>query len=333
MQVDRLRRREFISLLGGAALAWPSDARAQLSATGPLIGVLSPLSAAAATRNIAAFRSALRDLGYVQGRGATFELSYADGLQERIAPLARDLVALKPDVLMVGSTSAVAAVNTATRAIPIVGILGESPLAAGLANSISRPGGNVTGTWLFGEDGLFGKRLEFLKLAVPGLARVGVMLNLDDRGDAAAAAELPTAAKALNVTVQVFEARDSAQISRMGDQIASSGVEALLVGSGSTLNSRRIEIAAMASRLRLPASYGFRESAEAGGLMSYGPSLPDVYRQSARLVARILKGESPANLPIEIPSRYELIVNLKAAKAIGLALPDSFVLLADELIE
>ena len=332
MQFDQLKRREFITLLGGAALAYPSDAQAQSSTTGPLIGVLSPLSAAAATRNIAAFRSSLRDLGYMQGRSATFELSYADGLPERLAPIARDLVALKPDVLMVGGMAGVAAVNSVTRTIPIVAIFGENPVTAGVASSIARPGGNVTGTWL-GEDALIGKRLEFLKLALPHLARVGAIFNPDDRSDAVGAAELPAAAKGLNMTVQMFEARDSARISQMEDQVARSGVEALLVGGGPTLNSRRAEIAAMATRLRLPAGYGLREFAEAGGLMSYGPSLPDVYRQSARLVAKILKGEHPANVPIEIPSRYELIVNLKAAKAIGLAMPDSFVLLADEVIE
>src|SRR5262245_29671984 len=332
MQFDQLKRREFISLLGGAALAYPSDAQAQSSATGPLIGVLSPLSAAAATRNIAAFRSSLRDLGYMQGRSATFELSYADGLPERLAPIARDLVALKPDVLMVGGMAGVSAVNSVTRTIPIVAIFGENPVTAGVASSIARPGGNVTGTWLL-DDALIGKLLEFLKLALPHLARVGAIFNPDDRSDAVGAAELPAAAKGLNMTVQMFEARDSARISQLEDQVARSGVGALRVGGGPTFNSRRAEIAALAPRLRLGAGCGLREFAEAGGLMSYGPSLPDVYRQSARLVAKMLKGEHPANVPIEIPSRYELIVNLKAAKAIGLAMPDSFVLLADEVIE
>src|SRR5262245_53998428 len=250
MQFDQLKRREFITLLGGAALAYPSDAQAQSSTTGPLIGVLSPLSAAAATRNIAAFRSSLRDLGYMQGRSATFELSYADGLPERLAPIARDLVALKPDVLMVGGMAGVAAVNSVTRTIPIVAIFGENPVTAGVASSIARPGGNVTGTWL---DALIGKRLEFLKLALPHLARVGVIFNSDDRSDAVGTAEFPAAAKGLNMTVQMFEARDSARISQMEDQVARSGVEALLVGSGPALNSRRAEIAAMATRLRLPA--------------------------------------------------------------------------------
>src|SRR5262245_64810149 len=147
MQFDQLKRREFISLLGGAALAYPSDAQAQSSATGPLIGVLSPLSAAAATRNIAAFRSGLRDLGYVQGRSATFELSYADGLPERLAPIARDLVALKPDVLMVGGMAGVAAVNSVTHTIPIGAIFGENPVTAGAASSIARPGGHAAGAW------------------------------------------------------------------------------------------------------------------------------------------------------------------------------------------
>jgi putative ABC transport system substrate-binding protein len=325
-----MRRRAFIAGIAGSTVAWPLVAGAQ---TLPLIAVLSPLSYAAAVRNIAAFRSGLRDLGYVEGRSVKFAISYADGMPERFVSLAHELVALKPDVIVVGSTAAVFAISSVTRTIPIVGIVAENPIASGFANSIARPGGQITGTWISGDDGLVGKRLEFLQLAVPRLFRVGIILNPDERGDAIAAAEVPAAARNLNMTVQIFEVRDSSQIAQMWNGVTKSDVQALLIGSGPTLNTHRTQITAMANHLRLPASYGLRESAEAGGLMSYGPSLPDIYRQSARFIAKILKGESPAALPIEIPTRYELIVNLKTAKTIGLTIPDSFLLLADEVIE
>jgi ABC-type uncharacterized transport system substrate-binding protein len=245
MHFDRLKRREVITLLGGAAAVWPLAASAQQQSVHPLIGVLSPLSAALAARNIAGFRSGLRDLGYLEGRDITLALRYGDGAPERMAPLAQELVALKPDVLMIGGArSGALAAQAAMRTIPIVIITTDDPVALGVAN-----------------------------------------------------------------------------------------VGALFVGDGPTLNNAREAIAAMAARLRLPAMYGFREFADAGGLMSYGYGLPDTYRQSARLVVRILKGDRPGDLPFERPARYELIVNLKAAKAIGLTLPDSFVLLADEVIE
>jgi putative ABC transport system substrate-binding protein len=328
-----MRRREFITLIGGAAVGWPLAASAQPSQVRPLIGVLSPLSAAAATRNIAAFRSGLRDLGYVEGRNATLELRYGDGAAERMAPLVGELVALKPDVLFAGSKSGALAAHGATRTIPIVTITPENLVALGLASSIARPGGNITGTWLFGDDALVGKRLDFLQLAVPGLSRVGVLTNPDDPTDALVGPQLPAVARALGLGVQVFEVRDVTKLDAVSAQVARAGVQALFVGQGPTLNTARAEITAMAARLRLPAMYGFREFTEAGGLMSYGPNLSDMYRQSARLVDRILKGTSPADLPIELPTRYELIVNLKVAKSIGLAISDSFLLLADEVIE
>ncbi len=327
-----MKRRAFITLLGGAA-AWPVVARAQPSPVRPLIGVLSPLSAAAATRNTAAFRSGLRDLGYVEGRNATLAFRYGDGAAERMAPLAAELVALKPDVIFAGAKSGALAAHGATRTIPIVIITPENPVALGLASSIARPGGNITGTWLLGDDALVGKRLEFLQLAVPGLSRVGMLYNPDDPTDALMVPQLPAVARALGLAVDMLEVRDVTRLDAVSAQVARAGVQALFVSQGPTFNSRRAEITATAARLRLPAMYGFREFTDAGGLMSYGPNLPDMYRQSARLVGKILKGESPADLPIELPIRYELIVNLKVAKAIGLAISDSFLLLADEVIE
>jgi putative ABC transport system substrate-binding protein len=326
-----MKRREFITLLGGAAAAWPLAARAQQQPTHPLIGILSPLSAATAARNIAGFRSGLRDLGYLEGRNATLALRYGDGAPERMAPLAQELVALKPDVLMVGGSGVLAA-QAATRTIPIVIITADDPVALGVARSIAKPGGNITGTW-FDYDALVGKRMEFLKLAVPAIAHVGVIVNPDDPIDALTIPRLPAAARALGIALEQFEVRDLTKLDAVAAAIGRANVGALFVGDGPTLNSARAEIAAMVARLRLPAMYGLREFADAGGLMSYGYNLPDAYRQSARLVVRILNRDRPGDLPFELPARYELIINLKAAKAIGLTISDSFVLLADEVIE
>jgi putative tryptophan/tyrosine transport system substrate-binding protein len=195
-----MRRRDFITLLGGAAAVWPVAARAQQQLVRPLIGVLSPLSAASAARNIAGFRSGLRDLGYLEGRNATLEIRYGDGAPERLAPLAQELVALKPDVLMAGARSGALAAQAATQTISIVIITADDPVVLGVAHSIARPGGNITGTW-FDYDALISKRLEFLKLAVPALARVGVIVNPDDPTDALTISRLPAAARALGVTL------------------------------------------------------------------------------------------------------------------------------------
>jgi putative tryptophan/tyrosine transport system substrate-binding protein len=328
-----VNRRELITLLGGAAVTWPPVARAQQQPVRPLIGILSPLSAASAARNIAAFRSGLRDLGYLEGRNATLEIRYGDGAPERMAPLAQELVALKPDVLVIGGArSGALAAQAATRTIPSVIITTDDPVASGVAHSIARPGGNITGTW-FDYDAVVSKRLEFLKLAVPALGRVGVIVYPSDAIDALTIPRLSAATRALGMTVEQFEVRDVTKFDAVAAAIGGAGVEALLVGDGPTLNYARADIVAIVARLRLPAMYGFREFAEAGGLMSYGYNLPDAYRLMARLMVKILKGDRPADLPFERPARYELIVNLKAAKAIGLTIPDSFVQLADEVIE
>jgi len=328
-----VKRRDFITLLGGAAAVWPIAARAQQAASlRPVIGLLSPLSAAAAARNVAAFRSGLRDLGYLEGHNATLEFRYGEGVAERLTPLAQELVAIKVDVLFAGAKSGALAARAATQTIPIVTITADDPVALGLARTIAKPGGNVTGTW-FDYHALVSKRLEFLRLAVPAVARVGAIVNPDDPTDSLTIPLLPAAARALGMTVEQFDVRDVTKLDAVAAAIERAGVGALLVGDGPTLNSGRANITAMVARLRLPAMYGFREFAEAGGLMSYGYNLPDAYRQSARLVVRILKGDRPSDLPFERPARYELIVNLKTAKAIGLTIPDSFVLLADEVIE
>jgi len=325
-------RRKLITLLGGAAAAWPLAARAQQPAM-PMIGVLSPISDPAARPVIAAFRSALRDLGYIEGRNVSLALRYGDGIPERMPPLARELVALNADVIVAGAQSGALAASAATRTIPIVVVTPEDPVASGLARSIARPGKNVTGTWTFGDDGFVSKRLEFLQLAVPGVTRIGVLINPDDPTDTVQVPSLLAAAKPLGIAIHIFEVRDIAQFDDVAAQIAGADIKALFIGQGPTFYSNRATIASTVIRLRTPAVYFFREFVEAGGLMSYGPNLPDLWRQSARLVAKILKGDNPANLPFELPTRYELIVNVKTAKEIGLRISDSFLLLADEVIE
>jgi putative ABC transport system substrate-binding protein len=328
-----MRRRDFIRLLGGTAAAWPLAARAQQPARLPLVGLISPLTQAAAVRNVEQFRKGLRDLGYVEGRSVALELRFADGRPERLPEVAAALVTLKPDVILVGSSAGILAAHQVTQAIPLVMITLENPIALGLIKSIARPGTNITGTWLAGDEALVGKRLAMLKDLTPGAARVGAFLNPRDATDAPMFRLLPAAAGALGLDLRVFEVRDASEIEAAFSSAGRAGVQALFVSPTPLFLSNRQEIATTAARLRLPAVYGWREFAEAGGLASYGPNLPDIYRRSAGVVDKILKGANPADLPIEIPTRFDLVVNLKAAKAIGLTISDRFLLLADEVIE
>src|SRR5262249_36962271 len=259
-----MKRRAFITLLGGAAAAWPLAPRAQQQApVRPLIGLLSPLSAAAAARNVAAFRSGLRDLGYLEGHNATLELRYGEGVAERMAPLAQELVVLKADVPFAGAKSGAFAARAATQTIPIVIITADDPVALGLARTIAKPGGNVTGTW-FDYHALVSKRLEFLRLALPAVARVGAIVNPDDPTDSLTISLLPAAARALGMTVEQFDVRDVTKLDAVAAAIARADVGALVVGDGPTLVSARAEITAnggspaIAGHVRLPRVRGGR---------------------------------------------------------------------------
>jgi putative ABC transport system substrate-binding protein len=324
-----MNRRSFITLLCSAAAAWPLTARAQQAAVRPLIGILSPISATGARPLIAAFRSVLRDLGYLEGQNVTIAIRYGEGAPERMVPLSREMIALNPDVIVAG---AFVALHKATQTIPIVALTPEDPVAAGIAQSLARPGGNITGTWFLGDEALAVKGLDFLKLAVPGLARVGAMFNPDDSVDRVQIPRLSAAHRAAGLDIELIQVRDL-NLDAMADKIMRANVQGLFVGMSPFYMVNPTGITAMVARRKLPAVYGWREFSDAGGLLSYGPNLPEMYRQSARLVARILKGLKPADLPFELPTRYELIVNLKTAKAMGLVIPDSFLLLADEVIE
>jgi ABC-type uncharacterized transport system substrate-binding protein len=322
-----VKRREFISLLGGAAAAWPLAARAQQSTGQPLVGLLSPLSAAAWVHILGAFRRGMRDLGYVEGANVAFSFRFADGQVAKLPALANELVALKPAVIAVGSPAAVLETHKATRTIPIVMATSQDPTAVGLAASLARPGGNVTGFWTEGDEALIGKQLDLLKHAVPGIARVGVMVNPDDAGDAKSLKALPAAARALGLAVRVLDVRAAAEFESALAAAVREGLQ------GSLFYANRTQVTAIAARAGLPAVYGFREFAMAGGLISYAASLPDIWRRIAGLVDKILKGANPGDLPIERPTQFELVVNLKTAKSMGLIIPEPFLLLADEVIE
>jgi ABC-type uncharacterized transport system substrate-binding protein len=325
------RRREFITVLGGAA-AWPLVARAQQPQARPLIGVLSPISAALAVRNMEALRQGLRELDYVEGRNIGIEFRYADGDLTRLPALAAELVALQPAVIIAGSSPAAVAARNATRAIPIVTAGVQDPMALGLAASMARPGGNVTGFWAEGDDSLIGKRLELFKDAVPGASRLAVFVDPRDASDVSTVKAVPAAARALGLDLRVIEVH-ATDFDAAFTAAVREGAQGLYVSQTPFFFARRDQIAAMALRARLPSVDGYREFALAGGLLSYATSLPDFYRRFGGFVDKILKGANAGDLPIERATKFELVVNLKTAKALGLTIPESFLLRADEVIE
>jgi len=325
-----IRRREVV--FGGAVAAWPLAARAQQPASRPLIGILSPISEAAAARNIAEFRAGLRDLGYTDPDSVTLAIRYAEGVPERLPPLAAELVALKPRVILAGSQSGALAARNATRTIPLVVITSDDPIATRLVNSFARPGGNITGTWTAGDDAVVGKRLEFLKELVPDLARIGIIVSPDDPADTINYKRVPAAARALGLVFLLCEVRKG-DFGAAFAQAVRDGMQGLFVSEAPSFNSRPAEIAAIAARAGLPAVYGFRAFATAGGLISYGVSLPPVYRRSAALAVKILRGTSPAEIPMELPTGWELVINRRTAKTLGIEVPTTLLLRADEVIE
>jgi putative ABC transport system substrate-binding protein len=327
-----MRRREFITLLGGMAAAWPRVARAQHTPERSLIGFLSPLSSASGAYNIEAFRAGLRELGYAEGRNIIIELRFAEGAIERLPDLATELVALKPAVIVAGSPPAALAARNVTRTIPIVINSSENPVVLGLASSLARPGGNVTGFW-WDDEGLTGKRFELLKEVVPGTARVGLIVNPNDASDKNILESLPAVTRALDLTVRVLEVRTPTELESAFMTAAREQLQGLQISLAPMFFSHRATLAAIAANTRLPAVYGMREFATVGGLTSYGTSLPDIYRRLAGFVDKILKGTSSAELPIQRPTKFELVINLKTAKALGLTISESLLLRADEVIE
>src|SRR5215831_14976333 len=328
-----MRRREFIALVGGAIWC-PTGVRAQQQ-TGkvPRIGYLRLTFPSDRPLLLDAFRQGLRELGWVEGQNIVIDYRYAEGRVDRLPGLAAELVRLKVDVIVSFGTQGVTAAKNATEQIPIVMIAVRDPVGTGLIASLARPGGNVTG--VSGTAGLemFAKQLELLKETVAKIRRVAILSNPTNAYHQLAIRELNVAARSLGVQLQLLEARGPNEFDGAFAAMAKERVGALLVLSDVMLNSHRTRLADLAARNRLPAVYGVRESVEVGGLMSYGPSFLDLYRRAATYVDKILKGAKPAELPVERPTKFELVISMKTAKALGLTIPQSVLLRADEVIQ
>jgi putative tryptophan/tyrosine transport system substrate-binding protein len=328
------RRRFLLTSLAGAVAA-PLAAEAQQAAKVARIGYLST-NLAANPHIQEAFRQGLRDLGYVEGRNVVIEYRDAEGKPERLPALAAELVALKVDVIVAAAGNHIAlAAKQATRTLPIVFAAASDPVAFGLVTSLARPGGNVTGTSVLSPE-LVGKRLELLTQAVPGVSRVAVLWlpgALGERTDKDMLKEADVAARALGVQLQFVEARGPADLDRAFSDMTRARAGALTVLPSNMFLREHRRLVDLAAKHRLPAVYTVKEYVHAGGLMAYGPNLADVVRRAATYVDRILKGAKPGDLPVEQPTKFDLVINLKTARALGLTIPPSVLARADEVIE
>jgi putative tryptophan/tyrosine transport system substrate-binding protein len=324
-----MMRRRFITLLGGAA-AWPLAARAQQGAM-PVIGFLDAASAAERTDYMAAFRQGLAQAGYVDGQNVAFEYRWAEGRYDRLPELAADLVRRPLSVIVTpGTTAAAQAAKAATATIPIVFGVGGDPIQLGLVASLNRPGGNATGVNFFTTD-LVAKRMELFRELVPGAKRVAVLLNPTDHSNDSALRDVETAA--IGQHVLAFEAATGREIDAAFAALAREKVDALFVSGGTFFSTRRVQLAVLAARYAVPASYSQRNFVEAGGLMSYGTPLADVWRQVGLYTGRILKGAKPTDLPVMQPTKFELAINLNTARALRFDVPPMLLARADEVIE
>jgi len=325
-----VRRREFITLVGGAA-AWPLAARAQQPAKVPTIGFLGAGTPLVWGQWVAAFVQRLRELGWIEGRNVAIEYRWAEGRDERFAEIAAEFVRLKVDVIVTSGTPTVVAAKQATSVIPIVFATAGDPVGTGLVASLARPGGNVTGLSVQITD-LAGKRLELLREVVPGLRRLAIMGNVGNPATVLEMAEARAAAQTLGLEVATFEIRRAEDIAPAFEALKGRA-EALYIPSDPLTNSNRVRINTLALGAQMPTLYSVGENVKAGGLMSYGPNRPDLYRRAADYVDKILRGAKPGELPVEQPIKFDLIINLTTAKTLGLTIPESFLLRAHEVIE
>jgi putative tryptophan/tyrosine transport system substrate-binding protein len=327
---EAMRRREFITLVAGAT-AWPLAVRAQQAAM-PVIGFLNSSSPETFTPFLASFRQGLSETGFVEGQNVAIEYRWAEGAYEQLPVLAADLVRRQVAVIIAGAPPAAVAAKAATTTIPIVFTSGGDPVALGLVSSLSRPGANVTGvSFLLNELGA--KRLELLHELVPTATSIGYLFNKERPSSESEAKYVQQAAQTFGMQLHVFNASTERELDAALTKIGEQKVHALVVGNDAFFLIRRDQIAAQAARLAVPTMFGLREYVRAGGLMSYAPSLADVYRQAGVYTGRILKGETPADLPVTQPTKFEMTINLKTARALGLNVPPQLQQLADEVIE
>jgi putative tryptophan/tyrosine transport system substrate-binding protein len=325
-----MRRRDFILALGGA-VAWPVAASAQHDT--PVIGWMSGRSPEDSAHLLAAFRQGLGEVGYSEGHNVAVEYRWARGEYDKLPALAADLVRRGVTVLVgVGGDSSALAAKQATMTIPVVFGMGGDPITAGLVDSFNRPGGNVTGYTVLTNE-MDSKRFGLLHQFFPGIRRIGALLNPSFPPAARQLRDIQNAARTISLELFVAEASDDAQLDAAFRSLVRERVGAMRVAADPYFDTRREQLIAFAAGNRLPAMYQFREFAVAGGLVSYGPSLTDLYRQGGVYTGRILKGAKPADLPVLQPTKFELVINMKTANALGLAVPDALQLLADEVIE
>jgi len=327
-----MRRRSFIALLGGAA-AWPSAAGAQPQ-TMPVIGFLDPTSHDAYAERLRAFRQGLKDAGYVENENVRLLYQSAENQFDRLPGLAAELVRRQVTVIAAagGSPSALAA-KAATTTIPIVFIVSEDPVRLGLVASLARPGGNITGINIFSGE-LVAKRLELLRELVPSATRIAVLVNPANVANTATTLrDVEVAARTMGLDIHVFKATTAREIDAIFANLAAERLGALFVGNDAFLNSRRMHLAMLAVRYAIPAIYASRDYADAGGLLSYGTSFPDTYRQFGAYTGRIIKGAKPVDLPVLQATKFELVINTVTARMLGLTVPDKLLVAADEVIE
>jgi putative tryptophan/tyrosine transport system substrate-binding protein len=326
-----MRRRDFIKGVAGSATAWPLAARAQQTAKLPTIGFLGPLTQSAHLPWTSAFVQRLRELGWIEGHTIAIEYRWADGKSEPLADIAAEFVQLKVAVIVTGGTAAVTAAKRATSVIPIVFATAGDPVRLGLVASLARPGGNITGMSNQSAD-LPGKRLELLRDLVPGLRRVAVMANVGASIGVLEMDEVQAAARKLGLEVVPLEIRRAEDIGPALESVKGDA-DALYVVTEPLVNTNRVRINTLANAERLPTVHAEKVYVEAGGLMSYGPNYPELFRRAAEQVDKILHGAKPGDLPVEQPTKFELVINLKTAKALSLAVPQTLLARADEVIE
>ena len=326
-----MKRRAFITLLGGAAVAWPLAARAQQPAM-PVIGFLSGVSPGPFAQRLAAFRQGLNETGTIEGRNLAIEYRWAEGQYDRLPALATDLVGRRVLVIVAYTDAAALAAKAATTTIPIVFLIGNDPIKLGLVASLARPVESITGVSWFGVD-LVPKQLSLLHELVPNAAVIALFVDLNVPNATSRVSQAQAAARVLGLQLVVLNARTPSDIDMGFASLVRQRASALVVGAGAFLLSRRDQIIALAAHHAIPAIYGFREYSADGGLISYGNDIPDAFRRAGVYTGRILKGDKPADLPVERATKFELVINLKTAKALGLAVPSSMQLLADEVIE